>query len=457
MQPSSIYIVGDPSEVHHHVTSLEKRLPIKIVGTEDVCRFARPGDLAIFFSEHFDRFRSACRSLKKQQVATLYMIDGILEWRNAWENRPEEPACPYAMRPILSHKVACIGNSQARVLESWGNAGKTEIVGIPRVDDLTIRRRHVLPTDPLKILVMTAKTPGFTEQQIQRVKQSLQDLKNWFGNEGANSLRPIEVVWRLTAGLEQNLGVDNQIEDLGGSELAAVLDGVDAVISTQSTAMLEAMVMGIPVAALDYHGCPSYLPTSWSIRAADQIATVISELAAPPESKLIFQRMQLNDALYRTSNATDRLEKLVLEMVRLSNEQIRHNQPLQFPNQILESHLRTQGAAGSAFEHQLVYPGVEEFSRRDLTELQVELSHARREIQHLQREKDQLQGELNQAHEIFEQIHRHPLAGPVVRIRQRLLDWLAGLNSQKRHDPQLAASPVPTSRPDPHSSPLPEN
>jgi hypothetical protein len=459
MQSSSIYIVGQPAEVQHHVASLEKRLRLRMVGADEVVRVARPGDLAIFFSEHFDRFRFACRSLKKQQVATLYMIDGILEWRNAWENRPDEPACPYAMRPVLSHKAACVGPSQARVLESWGNVGKTEIVGIPRLDELSARERHVLPTDPIKILVMTAKTPGFTEQQTQRVKHSLRDLKAWFDRYAENSChgRPIDVVWRLTAGLEQDLGVVNQLNELSGSELASVLNGVDAVISTPSTAMLEAMIMGLPVAALDYHNSPSYLPTSWSIRSADQIDPVISELVAPSESKMLFQRMQFSEALYRTTCATDRLEKLVTEMIRISNDQIRGKQPLQFPSQILESFGRTKCIADSSFEHQRVYPDVEEFSRHDLSELQVELSHARREIRHLQQEQTQLLAELQQAHEIFEQIHRHPVAGPVVRIRQKVLGWLASLKSQKHHKPQLVSSPLPANRPDPHSSPLSEN
>jgi vacuolar-type H+-ATPase subunit D/Vma8 len=100
---------------------------------------------------------------------------------------------------------------------------------------------------------------------------------------------------------------------------------------------------------------------------------------------------------------------------------------------------------------------VEEFSRHDLAELQVELSHARREIRHLQQKQTQLLAELQQAHEIFEQIHRHPVAGPVVRIRQKVLEWLARLKSQQQHKPQLASSPLPANRTDPHSSPLSRN
>ena len=39
-------------------------------------------------------------------------------------------------QPVVGHKIACLGRSQARILESWGNVGKCEIVGAPRLDRL---------------------------------------------------------------------------------------------------------------------------------------------------------------------------------------------------------------------------------------------------------------------------------------------------------------------------------
>ena len=51
-----------------------------------------------------------------------------------------------------------------------------------------------------------------------------------------------------------------------------------------------------------------------------------------------------------------------------------------------------------------------------------ELAQARREILHLQGELAQARNELAQAHRIFDEIHSHPIAGPIVRIRQRLVN-----------------------------------
>ena len=133
MQTSNVFFVGTSAEVEHHIQPVADSLKVRIVGADEIVSVAKPGDVAMFFSEHFDRFRQSITELKQNNVATIYMIDGILEWRNAWENRPDEVACPFAMRPVLSHKVACIGENQARVLNGWGNAGKTEIVGVPPV------------------------------------------------------------------------------------------------------------------------------------------------------------------------------------------------------------------------------------------------------------------------------------------------------------------------------------
>jgi hypothetical protein len=435
MNSASLFFVGQPSEVEHHAASLNSRMAVRIALATEVVELAQPGDLAVFYTEHFDRFRNCIQQLKKNRVATLYLIDGILEWRNAWENRSDEPACPYAMRPVLAHKAACIGPSQARVLLSWGNAGKTEIVGIPRLDDMPKRTRRSGPRDPFRLLVMTAKTPGFTDEQVETVKRSLWDLKTWFANNEIGNGRRLEVIWRLTNGLAEEIDVENRLSDLSGRELSEILPEIDAVISTPSTAMLEAMRLNLPVAALDYHHCPSYLPLAWRIFSRDSIGPVISDLITCPETKMLFQNLQLSDALHGApvlasgstpgadiDSATDRLERLVKLMMALAAEQIRLDQPLCFPEHLLD---QPNGSSQPRLDHALVYPSATEFSQHDIVELQVELSHARREIEHVQRELAQTKSELDLAHTIFDSIEQHPVAGPIVRMRQKWLDWTA--------------------------------
>ena len=323
---SVVYFAGNDQTVEHHAAPLQSRFDVRILRPHQIVEQANPGGLAVFYTEHFDVFREASLQLKEKNVATLYMIDGILEWRNAWENSPDEVACPYTMRPALSHKVACIGASQARTLAAWGNADKVEVVGIPRLDQWPVGHAETKPpqadTDnpsdrPFRVLVMSAKTPAFTPEQLETVRRSLSDLVAWQKANPVIADRKIEFTWRLTRGLETELAVDNDLKCLAGTDLPDQLQQVDAVITTPSTAMLEAMRLGLPVAQLDYHNRPHYVQTGWDIATADHITEALTQMAGRQPVRMLFQRQQLADALYLEGNATERLACLIEGMLTL--------------------------------------------------------------------------------------------------------------------------------------------
>ena len=145
----------------------------------------------------------------------------------------------------------------------------------------------------------------------------------------------------------------------------------------------------------------------------------MNELANPTEAKLVLQRFLLQDALHLETSATDRLSDLIQAMLETSQNCLEQSQNLQFPSQMLP----LPGcilASSIGFEHQNVFSDRPEFSQSDLTAIQAELAHARREIEHLHREIGQLEAELGQAHEIFDQIQNHPIAGPVIRTREKI-------------------------------------
>ncbi len=438
MNGTSIYFVGTPDEIAHHALPLmeplsQSQFSPRIVSPRQVVQVAKPGDVAVFYSEHFERFRAAIDELKKQSVATLYMIDGVLEWRNAWENKPDEIACPHTMRPVLCHKVACIGENQARMISSWGNQGKVEIVGVPRFD----RYRHPVKArrcesfasvdneTPLKVLVVTAKTPAFTEDQMQTVQRSLLDLKKFAQDSASN----VVFQWRLTAGLDDFLGVNGGVEDLTGGELYDQLQTVDAVIATPSTTVIEAMLAGRPTAVLNYHVCPTYLNPAWQINGPEQIAAVVRELRQPAEAKLHYQRHVLEQTLLRAESATDRMVELITAMAQTATEQSAIGEPLTFDRPLLER----PRATTVPLNHSVLFPDDEAFENSDVVQLQALLSNARRHIGHLDQRIDTLEAELSEAHEIFTQINSHPVAGPIVRLRERILKVLsADSNKQRR-------------------------
>jgi hypothetical protein len=430
MPGAQVFFVGTAAEVAHQAEPLRRHVDVQVAPPDEVVRQSRPGDLAIFYSEHFDRFRECVGRLAEKSVATIYAIDGILEWRNAWENRENEPACPWTMRPALADKVACIGENQARILRQWGN-DNVEVIGLPRLDPWLVRNRPSASVEPanrtLRLLIMTAKWPGFTPEQQARTLRSLADLRDWLAQHPSVGGRPIEVTWRLTHGLERDLLVPNSLSETTGGELVQVLTRVDAVITTPSTAMLEAMLFGLPTATLDYHGVPMYVQPAWTIQHAGAIAGVVSQLASPAPSRIHYQEMLLHDELACQGSASARMADLIRRMQAVAADRLAQNRPLAFPARLVSPEPDPVVELPMAE----LFPAHAAFLETSIPRLRAELAHARREISLLQAEIEQLRGELGQAHRIFDQVHRHPIAGPIVRLRQKLIDRLAQLTNRK--------------------------
>ena len=139
----------------------------------------------------------------------------------------------------------------------------------------------------------------------------------------------------MTAGLDEAIGVPNELRDTTGEELANVLEQVDAIITTPSTTMLEGMLQGVPVALLDPHNCPHFMPAAWTISAREHVDQVMPELVNPPEAKRLFQQTILHDALECHSAATPRLASLIEKMAEMALACRARGEPIRFPDRIL--------------------------------------------------------------------------------------------------------------------------
>lgn len=390
-------VVGIGQEFAHHYRIGGDSWRMEVVEPDQIADLAEI-DVAVLANEFFTRNRAAVERLRALGIPTIYAIDGILEWRNAWDF-PLCDSCQQTFRPVLSDKVACIGRSQARILESWGNVGKCEVVGVPRFDPLLGKTTARAKGETCRVLVMTAKNPGFDELQRERTRQSLKDLKQWFEGHRTLDGRKIEPLWRLTAGMDRQIGVQGETADTTGKELAEVLATVDAVITTPSTGMLEAMLLGLPTALLDYHNCPHYVPGAWTIGATDHIAAVLPELASPPPAKLLWQDTILHDALECRTEATPRFIQLVESLAQAGREARAAGLPLNLPDRIVPDPQNGHHAVEPRFDLATLYPSLDAFRDRDRQSLQVKIAHLEvmmevrdHQIQHLQ---SQLQGGQN--------------------------------------------------------------
>ncbi|MCH2181642.1 MAG: hypothetical protein MK108_06510 [Mariniblastus sp.] len=339
-----------------------------------------PADAGIVITHmhyRWEEIHALRKIFQASAVPVLVLADGILEYRNTWEH--PELADGSMFQPLIGHKIACLGRGQARILESWGNPGRAEVVGLPRLDDVLQQEPAPINREgPFRLLVATANTPAFDEAQRDTVIESLDRVKQQLSAIDSINDRAVQICWRLTDNLEQSIGLPILEEAEGEQEerpsLAAEIDAADAVITTPSTLFLESALRRRPTAILDFHNTPQFVPAAWTIHGPQHIDTILGELADPPLPKMLFQETSLHDNLQCREPAKPRLLKLVETMVELGQQARSHGRPLQFPQRIVDDPDQGFTSVEASFDMANLFPGNDAFQTEDNQQLQAELS-----------------------------------------------------------------------------------
>jgi len=261
---------------------------------------------------------SVLRRGVERNIPVLILADGILEYRNTWQNPTQVSGNLF--QPVLGHKLACLGASQRRHVESWNNAGACEVVGFPAFDDLLALHHQRRDDGEFRLLIATAKRPYFDAAQREVVIAQLADLRRALAEWQRRVDRPTRVLWRLTSDLAAAIGLEDVDDEAGAGPLRELLPQCSAVIATPSTLILEAMLLDLPVAVLDYFNVPAYVPAAWHITAPQQMAATLDDLLQPPDARMRFQRVMLHDALECGSPSAPRMIELAKRMIAIGQE-----------------------------------------------------------------------------------------------------------------------------------------
>ena len=387
-----------------------------VVVTGSMSDWSAPADAGIVITHQHYRWEelSALRRVFEQQrVPTLVLADGILDYRNTWEH-PDLPDGSM-FQPLLANKIACIGKGQARLIESWGNHGCCEVIGLPRLDHALSRSIPSIHQDgPLRLLVATATTPAFNDSQRRAVVRALACIKVRFEADPTVSGRPIELTWRLTDGLDTEIGLPalGPVDDL--PPLSSVIDASDAVITTPSTLYVESILRKRPTAILDFLNSPKYVPSVWTISAPEHLDPTLSEMANPAASKMQFQDFILHDQLECASPATGRMIQLVRAMIDSGLAARQNHHPLRLPAQIIRPE-RNEPSINEPFGLEDLYPENEVFKLRDVAGLQIELSQAIKRLESMPRELAEKNEQITQLQSALDESRRR-----VADLRARL-------------------------------------
>jgi hypothetical protein len=350
--------------------------PVSIVRHYDTT-WTPPDDASIVITHNHYRWEELSilrRVVEQNRVPVLILADGILEYRNTFEH--PDLADGAMFKPLMGHKLACVGRSQARWAEAWGNVGKCEVVGIPRFDAIHTAAKRDKPADaPWRILIATASTPWFNDVQRDEVLLSLCDVRDQVGSNPEFRGCPIQLEWRMNEELHKRLGVGSWRRKR--PPLAAILGDFDAVITTPSTVQLEAALHGLPVAIIDYHNSPQLAPMAWSIPCPQQIEPVVHELLEPPPGKLFVQSALLADALEHSTPATPRMLHLIEAMIQCGQRCGSEATPLSFPPRILGDESIGFAPVQPGSRLSVLFPDNAVFQNANVERLQLELSQAR--------------------------------------------------------------------------------
>jgi len=340
-----------------------------------------PSDCGIIVThEHYrwEELSTLRRIYEQRSVPILILADGILEFRNTWQNPGVADGAVF--QPLFGHKLACIGRAQARVVESWGNVGKCEIIGLPKFDE--IQNSEYLPVQnegPFRVLVATANTPAFTPKQRSRVAESIRLISKRFQKNPWVNERPLEIAWRLTDGLMDEVGIAETESDQQNQKRMPLGDAIelaDAVITTPSTLYLESVMKRRPTAVLDFTNSPMYTQSAWAITAPAHLNDVLGELENPEPAKMLFQRSVLHDNLELGISSKSRLFSLIKSMVKLGTDARQTKAPITMPARLVCDPQRGIQQVEAEFDLTTLYPDNPNFKITDINRLQQELNQA---------------------------------------------------------------------------------
>lgn len=249
---------------------------------------------------------AALRWARRRGVPTLLLMDGVVEYRNTFVN-PDVPE--RYLRPAPVDAIACAGEIDRARLWSWGNVAVA--TGLPRI---AAAFPKVLPLNDLqstRVLVATARRPAFDAAERQRLAAALRDVRAAAQEAGWGD----RVVWRLTAGLDEELGVANDTRPL--RECLADCRGV---LTTPSTLLLEAMAAGRACGILHPQDGPLWQEAMGEWRGADvsprqDLTALLRRLAAPDEADWRRQRRAM-ERMHADGQPAARVAETMVSMLR---------------------------------------------------------------------------------------------------------------------------------------------
>jgi hypothetical protein len=372
-------VVAVTPDRDNYILPLEKHLKYPLVFLrslvwEDLLKL-NPVAVLFLGDFHFD-YQKLIDKCRYNGIPTILLMDGTIEWKHFFENPKWSfggNEAPYF--PLQCDKIFVPGPSTYRFLEYFGNSGKCEITGFPRLDLYKDRAFLKSKDNAHKTIgIMSANTAGYTAEQISESKKLFEDLYIW-----SKSNSSIHLKWRLRKGFDKIL--DIPIENDSSASLIDFLQKVDAVICQPSTAAYEAMMLNIPTALADYSIAPNYMHAAWEINSSEQIDPVINSLLAHEPMKVMLQQHLLDDTLSFKGNSAEFSSQLIHEIISFKNQNHNLDLPANLYLNLINKHDSISIQSDALFPNQNSYRFSDlNILRESYTKLEVKLKQLHHQL-----------------------------------------------------------------------------
>ena len=292
MRKYSLLVIEDKSYYDHLLDFDSELFHVEYSGLRHYKSDLRKFDLIISFNYLSDLGNYIIVKAKIQNVRTLLLSDGIIEWSNMFSNSKFTKKNLKLFHPIIHDYFFCVGSNESSYFNSLGQKTYNYIPN-------RMKTKETKSTNAKKIdfLLTTANTPyhNLSEKRIliKILKNILQDMKK---NEYSFAFRIYD------RSLIEELNILEH-QNFIKNDFNTTFNQFKCLITTPSSIIISAIKQKKPVAQIIYRDTPLFLQSGWMITSLNVDSTIKSMLNHEVE-RMDFQLWQLNSYINESGDVS---------------------------------------------------------------------------------------------------------------------------------------------------------
>ena len=261
----------------------------------DADAILQPAGLVISHSYINSRVNYFIIKAKQRGIATLYLVDGPLEWSNTYLNARLRARNRFfdgaLMEPLLHDVVLAVSPAQRDYLR-YRNADRA--IRFLDYSNKRITKMSSISNDKTEpacqFLITTAKYPYFNQIESHNLILILRRLVESLQRRGYSyAFRIYDPLLLEALPVKDNNITDGSFRD--------ALAKVQCVIGTSSSVLLESMAHNKPTATMVYRDSPLFYQTGWLLGSLERYDETLDSMIAKDKTRMEFQRYSLKQNL----------------------------------------------------------------------------------------------------------------------------------------------------------------